>query len=262
MIIYPENYRSEMSPSRIISLVPSLTELLFDLRLDREVVGLTKFCVHPESWKKTKQVVGGTKQVHYDRIHNLHPDLIICNKEENTEEIVTELAKSYKVILTDISNIEEALNTNLFIGKTCDRETEAKKINTEIQNELSVLEKELEGKPVISCGYFIWRNPYMVAASETYIESVLNEAHFINIFAEKTRYPEIELQQAVLLNPDVIFLPSEPYPFSRKHLQFFEEKFPKSKCILVDGEMFTWYGSRMREMPKYLLELNNNLRGV
>ena len=99
----------EKTPLRIVSLVPSQTELLYDLGLEDNIVGITKFCVHPFHFKATKTIVGGTKTIKFDKIKALQPDIIICNKEENTKEIVEELSQICPVWVTDILMIEDNL---------------------------------------------------------------------------------------------------------------------------------------------------------
>ena len=111
------NFELESAPKRIISLVSSLTETLFDLGLEDKIVGITKFCVHPYHLKSTKKIIGGTKKVHYEKIRLLEPDFIIANKEENTEEMVLELRKICPVWVTNIITVEDVLQTISDFGK-------------------------------------------------------------------------------------------------------------------------------------------------
>ena len=121
------------APKRIVSLVPSQTELLFDLGLNDKVVGITKFCVHPEGWYRTKKRIGGTKQLHIDEIKELTPDLIIANKEENVRDQIEELAKDFPVWISDVNNLDSASSMITGIGEITSRKPQAKDIIHQIQ---------------------------------------------------------------------------------------------------------------------------------
>src|SRR5690606_6735162 len=119
-------------PERIVSIVPSQTELLFDLGLEEKIVGITKFCVHPYHFKATKTLVGGTKKVHYEKIRLLNPDIIIANKEENTQEIVEELQKIAPVWTSDIKTLDDNKAMISEFGKMFNCRTEAENLNHKI----------------------------------------------------------------------------------------------------------------------------------
>ncbi|HTO14499.1 MAG TPA: helical backbone metal receptor [Edaphocola sp.] len=230
-------------PKRIVSLVPSQTELLYDLGLEEEVVGITKFCIHPKEWFETKKRIGGPKKLNIDTIQALKPDLIIANKEENIKEEIEKLRKIAPVWISDINNLEESLVMITEIGSICGKEQKASEIHDQIKNDFSKLPlSSIQGKTV---AYFIWYQPLMVVASNTYIDDILNRIGFINIFKGKSRYPETNWTELKALNPEIILLSSEPFPFSKKHQIEFENQLPNTKIVLVDGEPFTWYGSRM-----------------
>jgi len=239
-------------PRRIVSLVPSQTELLFDLGLGEEVVGITKFCVHPEEWFRTKTRIGGTKQLHIDKIKELQPDLIIANKEENTKEQIEELMKDFPVWISDIRNIEDALKMICEIGILVDKEEKANSIAIEIAEGFKSLQKATEPKKV---AYFIWRDPWMCAGGDTFISNMIEMIGWENILANKKRYPEIRLEELAELRPEIILLSSEPYPFKDKHILEIKAMIPDAKTLLVDGEMFSWYGSRMLKAIPYLARL-------
>nr|WP_188493945.1 helical backbone metal receptor [Flavobacterium palustre] len=247
-------------PQRIISLVPSQTELLVDLGLESNIVGITKFCVHPKDLKFKKAIVGGTKKVDYDKIRALEPDVIICNKEENTLEIVETLRTICPVWVTDIVTVEDNFKMISDFGKLFDCVTETENWNKKLALAFSDFKDFIQGKPVKKVAYFIWKNPYMVAGSGNFINELLQLNHFENAFAKQQRYPEIELQK---LNTngdlDYVFLSSEPYPFKEKDALDMEKITNPTKCIFVDGEMFSWHGSRLLKAFDYFKELHQKL---
>jgi ABC-type Fe3+-hydroxamate transport system substrate-binding protein len=239
------------APKRIISVVPSQTELLYYLGLNKEVVGITKFCIHPHDKFKTTIKVGGTKQLNIDLIKQLKPDLIIANKEENERTQIEELMNVCPVWISDISNLDEAVDMIIRVGALINREKEAIKLKDEIIgrfNNLTFLPTNLK------VAYLIWRKPYMVAGKGTFIDDMLQRCGLKNVF-ELNRYPEVTNEMLVKANPDLVFLSSEPYPFKQKHMDEFKALLPNAKVILVDGEMFSWYGSRLLEAPKYFEKL-------
>lgn len=247
-------------PTRIISLVPSQTEFLFDLGLDAEIIGITRFCIHPAEKVASKEKVGGTKNFILDKIKELEPDLIIGNKEENYQEGIEELQKYYPVWMSDITTLEDAYNMMLKLGEVVNKEIESKRIVSEIKSKFKEFGSQNFKISNSTCAYFIWRKPYMVAASETFINEMLEVIGFKNVFENHSRYPEIDTQLLAEAKPDFIFLSSEPYSFSEKHLEEFQILSPRSKVILVDGELFSWYGSRLKFSPRYfnsLLKLCN-----
>lgn len=249
----------EITPKRIVSLVPSQTELLFDLGLEENIVGITKFCVHPYHLKPTKKIVGGTKKVNYDKIRELEPDIIICNKEENTKEIVEELRKICPVWVTDIYTLEDNFQMISDFGQLFDRRTEARKWNDKLTFALSEFQIFIAAIPVKKVAYFIWKKPYMVAGSGTFINELLKLNHFENIFSSQERYPEIELETLEDENLDLILLSSEPYPFKTEDGYEIVRNSNNAKAILVDGEMFSWYGSRLLKALNYFKFLHNSI---
>ncbi len=242
------------NPKRIISLVPSQTELLYDLGLREEVVGITKFCIHPEEWFRSKTRVGGTKGVNFDKIHSLQPDLIIANKEENEAAQIKELQKKFPVWISDINTVDEALDMIKRIGIITERKSKAENIITEIKSGLKT--QTIKHKTAL---YFIWKDPYMVAANNTFINEMMKIACFINTADHLARYPVVTESEIKKLNPEYILLSSEPYPFKEKHAKEMKEIFPESKIILVDGEIFSWYGSRMKLAPEYFKRIQQHL---
>jgi len=240
----------ESPPQRIVSLVPSQTELLAYLGMDREVAGITKFCIHPEEWFRTKTRVGGTKNVNFNKIEQINPDLIICNKEENKESEVKQLMEKYPVWTSDIHNMEDALNMIKAIGEIVGKTENALKLIKEIKIKFDELSKH-KLLP-IKVLYMIWKTPFMAAGKDTFIDSMLSQCNFMNVCdASLGRYPELKVEDIRNLNPQAILLSSEPYPFSEKHLQEVKLYFPGVLPVLVDGEYFSWYGSRLLNAPEY-----------
>ncbi len=235
-------------PQRIISLVPSQTELLADLGLEDRIVGITKFCVHPKEWRKSKTIVGGTKKFDFDKIRSLHSDLIIGNKEENYQEGIEQLRADYPVWMSDIVTIEDSLAMITQIGELTDTSQIAREITIQIKDSFLGIEK----LPPLRTLYMIWRNPWMAAASGTFIHALLTVAGLQNCLVEKERYPEITVEKIATLNPQLILLSSEPYPFQQKHIDEIQRISPHATVLLVNGEMFSWYGSRLRKFPDYL----------
>jgi ABC-type Fe3+-hydroxamate transport system substrate-binding protein len=231
--------------------VPSQTELLADLGLADSVVGITKFCVHPSDWRRRKTVVGGTKQLHLDRVRALKPDLIIANQEENDQYQVEELAKTFPVWVSKVTNLESALDMILRVGEICGKLPEAQLLGSAIDNSFDAL----SDFPVLRAAYLIWRKPYMVSGGDTFIHAMMKRAGFANVFGEQLRYPEISIATLQQTDPAVILLSSEPFPFREKHLVELQEHCPRAVIKLVDGELFSWYGSRLLHSASYFLNL-------
>jgi iron complex transport system substrate-binding protein len=248
----------ETSPKRIISIVPSQTELLYDLGLEENIVGITKFCVHPFHLKSTKKIVGGTKKVNFDKIAALKPDIIICNKEENTKEIVAECSKICPVWVTDIITIEDNLQMIQDFGQLFNKRTEAQKWIDKINFALADFQNFIKTKKAQRVAYFIWANPYMVAGNNTFINEMLKLNKFENIYANREeRYPEIIIQKMRIQgDPEILFLSSEPFPFQDEHAFELGRFTHHAKIIFVDGEMFSWYGSRIAKAFEYFKKLH------
>lgn len=239
-------------PKNIISVVPSQTELLFDLGLDEEVTGITKFCVHPKKWFDSKVRVGGTKKLNLTRILKLNPDLIIANKEENTKEDIAYLASRFPVWISDIKTIEDSLKMIKAVGDLVGKGNAGKVLATKIRNSFSLLNKTAKAKRI---AYFIWRNPWMTVGNDTFIHDTISKTGWKNVYSDKPRYPETSVDELKNLNPELILLSSEPYPFKEKHIAELKKELPLAKILLVDGEMFSWYGSRMLQAAAYLESL-------
>jgi ABC-type Fe3+-hydroxamate transport system substrate-binding protein len=246
-------------PRSIVSLVPSQTELLYDLGLDKTVTGITKFCIHPHSWFRKKIKIGGTKLLKTATIRALQPDLIIANKEENVKEQVDELSMDYPVWISDVHNLQTATEMIETIGEITGNGKKAKTINTEILNNFSQLRPA--AKPV-KTAYLIWLNPYMTIGGDTFINDMLNRCGFNNIFENRQRYPLITIEELQAACCELLLLSSEPFPFKEKHIAELQPQLPSTKIVLADGEMFSWYGSRLLQAPAYFSSLIQSLRVV
>ncbi|MAC18009.1 MAG: cobalamin-binding protein [Flavobacteriales bacterium] len=235
-------------PQRIISLVPSLTETLVDLRVEDRIVGLTKFCIHPDHLRRERMRVGGTKGVRIDVILDLQPDLVIANLEENEAQDIMALEISgIPCWVCDVRTVERAFRLLSDLGalvgmadRGADLEAEARRSWEE--GRLSV--DPGQGRKV---AYAVWRNPWMWAGHDAYIQSVLRWWGWTP-WPEVARYPELEMAEVRDQGVEEVLLPSEPFPFKEDH---------KAECEgldarLVDGEMFSWYGSRMLKVPAYM----------
>jgi ABC-type Fe3+-hydroxamate transport system substrate-binding protein len=240
-------------PTRIISLVPSQTELLHFLELELETIGITKFCVHPASWYREKTKIGGTKNIDVEKIISLEPDLIIANKEENVKDQVEKLALDFNVWVTDVNNLNDAIRMITDIGILTKKEIKANALTRLIKNEFT--EDNVENYVLNNVAYLIWKDPYMTIGGDTFINNMLLQSGFKNMFDDKLRYPEVTIELLQSLKPEYIFLSSEPYPFSNKHLEELKSALPDSKIILVNGEMFSWYGPRLLQAANYFNQL-------
>ena len=244
------------TPKRIISLVPSQTELLSDLGLEDEVIGITKFCVHPSECFRSKSKIGGTKQIHIEKIRELKPDLVIANKEENVQEQIELIAREFPVWVSDVNTVDDAFKLIDSIGMMTGRKTGSDKIIASIRNNFHNLHNN---HPGIKTCYLIWKDPYMTVGGDTFINHMLIHAGFENIFADKKRYPEISLDQLLQSHCRLLLLSTEPYPFKEKHIEELRRFLPGIKILLADGEMFSWYGSRLIKAPAYFEQLQNQI---
>jgi ABC-type Fe3+-hydroxamate transport system substrate-binding protein len=237
-------------PNRIVSLVPSQTELLWDLGLRHELVGITKFCIHPKELFNTVKRVGGTKTLDLDIIRNLKPDLIIGNKEENELSQMTQLQKEFKVWMSDIYTLQDALQMIRSIGEVVNCKNASYLLAKDIEQ--SFVELEPVHKRAL---YLIWK-PYMAAGRSTFIGDLMQRMGLENVLEDpKGRYPKINIDDIKSLNPDIVLLSSEPFPFKEEHLKELKQYLPLAKILLVDGELFSWYGSRLRKSVDYFNHL-------
>jgi ABC-type Fe3+-hydroxamate transport system substrate-binding protein len=252
-----QTIRLSGTPRRIVSLVPSQTELLHALGVGEKVVGITKFCIHPHDWFRAKTRVGGTKNVSISKVQALQPDLILGNKEENEKENIEALGQIAPVWMSDIFNLEDALSMIYEVGRIVEKRQEADAMIQNIQDgfkKIKALHQPTFKKQTVL--YLIWKNPYLAAGKDTFIDDMLSRCGFANFIAED-RYPTVTFTQEE--GPDYVFLSSEPYPFKEIDLRELESVYAGAKVLLVDGEMFSWYGSRLVEAIPYFMTLIRQL---
>ncbi|PIF44802.1 substrate-binding family protein [Chryseobacterium sp. 52] len=242
---------------KVVSLVPSITEALFDLGLsENEVVGRTKFCIHPEERVNNVSVIGGTKNINIEKIKALQPDLILANKEENIKEQVEALMNDFKVLVTNVETIEDNYYLLKNLGNIFNKEEKAQQFNLKIYDIL----QQAKLNSTVKAAYLIWKNPYMTIGADTFIHKILAEIGFENIFKDKTRYPEIQMED--LAAADVIMLSSEPFPFKQKHMEEMKDFYPDKKIMIVDGEAFSWYGTHIAKCEDYFKELLSEIHAM
>lgn len=237
---------------RIISTVPSQTELLYSLGLTEQVIGITKFCIHPPQWKRTKHIIGGTKNLQLDKIKSLQPGLIIANKEENLQAEIKELQKNFPVFISDVHHLSSAITMIEKLGVLTDRVPAATNIIHTIQQEFNQLNTLNIPKRT---AYLIWQNPYMSVGGDTFIHDMLQHCGLTNVLADKLRYPSVTIAELKDLGTELILLSTEPYPFTTRHVAQLQALLPNTQIILADGEYFSWYGSRLCQAPQYFTQL-------
>ncbi|PIY09663.1 MAG: cobalamin-binding protein [Flexibacter sp. CG_4_10_14_3_um_filter_32_15] len=244
-------------PKRIISLVPSQTELLFDLGVGDNVVGITKYCIHPKEKIKKITKVGGTKNFDIDKIIELNPDLIIANKEENYKEGIEELEQKFPVWISDIIDLNSSFEMIDEIGKLVGKQKEAENLVYKLNQDFNELAKKGALSERYKVLYFIWKNPFMIAGKNTFINDILERTSLEN--KSKNRYPILDEEKIKEWNPQIILLSSEPYPFKEKDIQDFAQLVPNAYIRVVDGELFSWYGSRLKYTISYLKKLQKDI---
>jgi len=228
--------------------VPSQTELLFELGLDEEVAGITHFCIHPDHQYRQKPKIGGTKKIKIAAIRELNPDLIIANKEENDKAQVETLKAEFPVWVSQVSDLPSALRMIESVGKLVGKTDKARQMAHDIRQGF----EQLPAVDGLSTLYFIWRKPYMAVGGDTFIHYMLTRIGLENVLKTKTRYPELMPETIQQMNPELIMLSSEPYPFKEHHIRELQQIVPKATIRLVDGSMFSWYGSRMLKAVNYM----------
>jgi len=247
------------APQRIICTVPSLTEYLFDLGLEDHIIGVTKFCIHPKSLTKKVEKIGGTKNLNLDKIKELAPDLIIANKEENNKDQILALAYNHPTLITNIKNLESSLEGLHLIAQATHRKQKGEEIISVIENQKN--EFDFKKYQDLKVAYLIWKGPYMTVGNDTFIHDILKETGFTNVFGNRERYPQVSVAQLKSCNPDLIMLSSEPFPFKEEHAREIAKDID-CPIILVNGEYFSWYGSRMIFAFKYIDDLRKELDSI
>jgi iron complex transport system substrate-binding protein len=240
---------------RLVSLCPSLTELVFDLGRGDDLVGRTKFCVHPAGRVEHVESVGGTKNPKVARIIELAPDLVLLNEEENRREDAAALtAAGVRCHVSFPRTVDETAQMVRDIGAVLERHGEAARIASEIEHRAARVRESARGLPSVRYAYLIWRNPWMVAGGDTFVTAMLALPGGSNVFADHPdRYPTLTPGEIAAADPDVVLLSSEPFPFKEKHADELTAAtgFPRERMRLVDGEYLTWHGSRTPDGVDY-----------
>ncbi|MFN3403013.1 MAG: ABC transporter substrate-binding protein [Cytophagaceae bacterium] len=240
----------QCSPCRIISLVPSITELLFDLTSENRIAAVTDYCVHPASKVLSIPKVGGTKKIDVSYIRNLKPDFVIASKEENIKSQVEEIQTFCPVWVSDVQNLDSAISMIRELGIILEEHENASGIIEKVQFQLD----KFTPPDKIRTLYMIWRKPYMTVGKDTFIHDIMTRVGLVNVMGSN-RYPVVSSEQISLLSPDLILLSSEPYPFKEHHMAELSKLCPHAAVLLVDGEIFSWYGSRLFHSARYFEEL-------
>lgn len=233
---------------RIVSLCPSLTELVFDLGRGADLVGVTKFCVHPADGVASIEKVGGTKSPKVERIVELAPDLVLLNEEENRLEDAEALrAAGLRCHVSLPRTAEETAGMVRSIGDALGRNAEAAAIAGEIESRTARVRAAARERPAVRFACLIWRRPWMAAAGDTFIDGLLSLAGGENVFAGRAeRYPVVTEAELAGADPAAVLLPSEPFPFRDAHAEELARTtgLARDRFALVDGEMLSWHGSR------------------
>jgi iron complex transport system substrate-binding protein len=240
-------------PQRVVSTVPSITELIADLNAEDQLVGLTRFCKDPEGLKSRKNIIGSTKRLEFEKIKSLNPDLIIGNKEENIKSQVLDITSISPYYISVVESMSDNLRLIKNTGIILDKNEEAKILLKQTNQVIDEVQNFYQGRKRVA--YLIWRNPMMLASKGTYINSMLELLGFENAFANaESRYPITSFDELRNADLDYVFLSSIPFPFREIHIQEFKMNLPNVDVKLVDGEVFSYYGSRLSKSKNYLLE--------
>ncbi|MBK8182670.1 MAG: ABC transporter substrate-binding protein [Candidatus Competibacteraceae bacterium] len=245
------------APARIVSLVPSITELLFALGLGDQLVGRTHYCIHPRRLVASVASIGGTKKIRHARLRALRPTHIIVNIDENPRALAERLmADGFEVIVTHPLRPEDNIALYRLIGGIFNRVAEAEALVTQFEQTLAELRQVVWPRRWVL--YLIWRKPWMGISRDTYIARLLALVGWETLPVESARrYPELKLDKPLLATADLILFSSEPYRFLPEDLESFacDYNCPREKLWLIDGEMTSWYGSRAIQGLRYLRQL-------
>lgn len=245
------------SPPRIVSLVPSITELLCDLGLAPLLVGRTGFCIHPAQTVRAIPKVGGTKDVNVDKIRTLQPTHLIVNIDENEKPTVDLLAQSIPhVVVTHPLAPRDNLALYRLMGGIFGAEARAEALCAAFEQEYAALQAAPTGRPQTML-YCIWKDPWMTVSPDTYIARMMAEIGWrcwTPPASAGARYPVFDWSEALVRSIDGVLLSSEPYRFTETHVDALEKQVGKP-VQLVDGEMMSWYGSRAVAGLRYLRQL-------
>lgn len=227
-------------PKRVVSLVPSLTETLFDLGAGDAVAGVTDFCIFPEGLDLPR--VGGTKNPHIDEIRALAPDLVYMNLEENLERHAKQIEAFAPVFVTEPKTVDDVADLITTLGAIHQRAETAQELNDSLNRERVTVASFSFAVP-------IWKNPWMWCGGDTYVSNLVESIGGRNVLRDLERYPSLSLDDVLAHKPDIVFLPDEPYLFTSANAAEIEEPrvvgpFP--------GHLFTWHGTRTIQGLRFL----------
>jgi iron complex transport system substrate-binding protein len=229
---------------RVVSLVPSLTETLFDLGAGEDVIAITDFCIFPPGLALPR--VGGTKNPRVDEIRALAPDLVHMNTEENLRRHGEAIGQFARVVLTEPKSVDDVAALITQLGELHGQRENATRLVAELEHERNTMPKR-----AFTFAVPIWKNPWMWCGGDTYVSHLVEAAGGTNVLGDRTRYPQLALEDVLAMRPDVIFLLDEPYLFTEDDAAQIGERaigpFP--------GHLFTWHGSRTILGLRYLREV-------
>lgn len=245
--------------ARIVSLVPSVTELLFALGLGTNVVGRTAFCVHPRPAVRKVKSLGGTKRIDFEKLKAANPTHVVVNVDENPKSMVNDIAATgAEVVVTHPIGVEDNVALYRLLGAIFDRPSEAEALVAKFQSALFDVDRRAATLIEKNVLYLIWKDPWMTVSADTYIARMLARVRWRTMCHDPARrYPEVALDENLLADADRVLLSSEPFPFKDRHLRELAERFPAhaAKFRPIDGELVSWYGSRAIEGLRYLADL-------
>lgn len=250
----------DKKPKRIISLVPAITETLYDLNLEELIIGVTKECTYPIHFKSTKQIVGDTKTIELEILKELKPDLVFCNTTINSLEIITKLQKVTKVYITKVITIDDSKQMIKNLGILLNRRTEADLLNRKIDLKLEDFKLFITSFNTLKVAYFTGYNPWIATGNKTYTNSLLSLNKYTNIYNAQNYLPKINPKRIRHDgDPEILFFPSKPFTFEDQHAFEISEYTNRSSAVFIDGEMFGWFGSRLIKAFEYFKTLRNRL---
>ncbi len=240
------------APQRIISLVPSITDYLYYLKLNNKIVAQTIFCIHPALYFKNATKIGGTKKLQIQKIKALKPDLVIANKEENVKEQIEQLQQFAPVYISDVNTLPQAIEMMQDIAILTQTLEIASPLIKDLNLQLDTIHNQFQGTFI----YLIWNNPYYAVGPKTYIHELLQHLGLQNVLST-IRYPQLSLQQIQALAPAFLFLSTEPFPFQKEHVAALQAQLPNTQVCIINGEVCSWYGSRMAAIQSYFTQYFN-----
>jgi ABC-type Fe3+-hydroxamate transport system substrate-binding protein len=241
--------RFNFPPCHIVSLCPSITETIFVLGAGDLLSGRTRYCIHPAGKVASVPEIGGTKDPDIEAILKIAPDLVIAEKEENTRRVIEKLEKEIPVFVFSVESFAQALAMISGLGELTGKITRASGLIKRIEQAFA----ELPPAEAKTAAYLIWEKPLMAAGKNTFIDAMMEKAGFRNIFRNKSaRYPKISLTELSEEKPEVLILSTEPCAYTLEDVKRYRRLLPETEVILIEGDLFSWYGARMLKAAEYI----------